>query len=169
MISTEFRWRINTLDCTHKQAVLSRARRAGRTGAALVQSAAARPVVAEAQGADLVLEDVKLFDDSTLVDGPAYSVRFRNQGVQPSGKFLVAVIAALDGTLSQDDPRVVMEVPALYPGEMRDLVVRLPVAALKMGPQRAEFSYLIVMVDATNTVSDTDEENNAAVLERAAL
>jgi hypothetical protein len=128
--------------------------------AAPVQYSASRPVEAEARGADLVLEDVKLFEDATLVAGPAYSVRYRNQGVQPSAKFSVAIIASLDGQLPQDAPRVVMEVNGLYHGATQEIVLRLP---------RCEFKYLIVVVDAAGVVSELDESNNAAVLERGSL
>jgi CARDB len=125
-----------------------------------VESTDSPPVVTEARGADLALENVKLFEDATVVAGPAYSVRYRNHGVQPSGKFTVAVIASLDGQLQQNAPRVVMEVNALYPGEMQELVLRLP---------RCQFRYLIVMIDAKGAVNESDESNNSAVLERAAL
>jgi hypothetical protein len=118
------------------------------------------PKDVSAAGADLVLEDVKLFADATMVAGPAYSVRYRNQGVKPTAKFSVAVLASPDANLHEDSPRVVMKVNPLYPGEMQEIILRLP---------KCEFSHLIVMVDATEGVEELDESNNAAVLERASL
>jgi hypothetical protein len=109
---------------------------------------------------DLVLEDVKMSEDATLVAGPAYSVRFRNQGLQAAGRFVVAAVASPDGKLSDDAPRVMLDVPGLAAGEMREVVLRLP---------RCDFSHLIVLVDATNSVNEMDKTNNAAAIERSAL
>src|SRR5262249_16799473 len=44
-------------------------------------------------GADLVLEDVKLVAPATLVAGPAYRVKFRNQGTAVAANFEVAILA----------------------------------------------------------------------------
>jgi hypothetical protein len=118
---------------------------------------------------DLVLEDVKLVADATLVAGPAYAVRFRNQGTQACGKFVVAVLASLDGQVGQHAPRAVMEVPALGAGEMGELVLRLPGAAMKMGAEQSPFRYVVLVVDGTNSVAELDEQNNGAVVERSAL
>jgi hypothetical protein len=125
-----------------------------------VQYTASRPIVVDAGSVDLVLEDVKLFEDATVVAGPAYSVRFRNQGISSSGKFVVAAVASADGKLSQDAPKTIMEVPGLAAGEMRELTLRLP---------RCEFRYLIIMIDATDAVGELDESNNSAGLEKGAL
>ena len=51
---------------------------------------------AAATGIDLVLEDVTLASPATLVAGPAYTVKFRNQGTRPAGKFQVAIIAGFN-------------------------------------------------------------------------
>ena len=105
---------------------------------------------------DLVLEDVKLFEAGTLVAGPAYSVRFRNQGLESCGKFVVAAIASEDGTIAEDSPKVLLDVPPLAAGEMREVVLRMP---------RGEFSHLIVVVDATGVVGESEKTNNAATIE----
>jgi hypothetical protein len=115
------------------------------------------------------LEDVTVFEDATLVAGPAYSVRFRNQGLAASGKFVVAAAASLDGQVRPTAPQVSLEVPPLYPGEMRELVLRLPAAAMKMGVAGTPFSNLIVKVDAADAVGELDKTNNSAVVERTAL
>jgi hypothetical protein len=125
-----------------------------------VQYTAAPPVTADAGGVDLVLEDAKLFEDATLVAGPAYSVRFRNQGISSSARFVVAIAASGDGKLSPLAPKATMEVPGLLAGESRELTLRLP---------RCEFSYLIISVDSTDVVRESDESNNGAVLARGAL
>jgi CARDB len=125
-----------------------------------VQNTATQPVVAEAGSVDLVLEDVKMSDDATVVAGPAYSVRFRNQGIASSGKFLVAIVASTDGRLSQNAPKTIMKVPGLAAGEMQELTLRLP---------RCQFSHLIVIIDAVDSVQELDETNNSAVLDKGVL
>ena len=59
---------------------------------------------AVATGIDLVLEDVKLASPATLVAGPAYTIKFRNQGTKAAGKFEVAILAGLAGKLTADAP-----------------------------------------------------------------
>jgi hypothetical protein len=121
----------------------------------------AKPIVPEAEGnVDLVLEDVHLAAEPTKLAGPAYSVRFRNQGLANAGKFVVAAVASQDGQYNDQLPRAVLEVPGLAAGQSKDAVLRLP---------RGEFGFLILYLDAGNTVVETDKTNNAAVIERDAL
>jgi len=123
-----------------------------------VAYAAPQPVTT-AGNADLVLEDVRMVADATLVAGPAYQVRFRNQGMAAAGTFVVAAVTSTDGQFNPEAPRAMLEVPSLAAGEMREVVLRVP---------RTQFSHLILMVDATSSVSELDETNNNAVIERAA-
>ncbi|HTQ39328.1 MAG TPA: CARDB domain-containing protein [Pirellulales bacterium] len=123
-------------------------------------------------GADLVLEDVRLDAPATLVAGPAYTVKFRNQGTQAAGKFLIGVFAGLGDKLSDDAPRAIVEIDSLAAGEVRTVSVRLPQAALRMaGPEGkpAVFTKLFIGVDILNNVAEIDETNNTAVVDRAAL
>ncbi len=122
------------------------------------------------EGADLVLENVELAAQATLVAGPAYRVKFRNQGTQAAGKFEVAVLAGLDGKLTADAPRAVVEVNSLAAGQSGEVTLRLPQSALQMtgatNGKPAVFTHLFVAVDLMNTVVETDETNNTAVIER---
>jgi hypothetical protein len=133
--------------------------------------AAITPPVAD--GADLVLENIELAAPATLVAGPAYRVKFRNQGTAVAGKFEVAVVAGLDGKLTADAPRAVVEVNSLAAGQSGEVTLRLPQSALKMtgavDGKPAVFTHLFVAVDLMNTVAETDETNNTAVVERAAV
>jgi hypothetical protein len=128
------------------------------------------PVV---DGADLVLENIELAAPATLVAGPAYRVKFRNQGTAAAGKFEVAVVAGLDGQLTADAPRAVVDVNSLAAGQSGEVTLRLPQSALKMpgavDGKPAVFTHLFVAVDLMNTVAETDETNNTAVVERAAV
>jgi hypothetical protein len=141
----------------------------GEEGQGPMNSRAGRPQSAPAEGGiDVVLEDVELAGEATLVAGPAYAVRFRNQGLQSTGKFVVLVAASLDGRLAQDAPKAVIEVPGIEGGKGIELMLRLPKTALQMNEGKG-FSHLIVMVDAKNSLVESDKSNNGAVLERAAL
>ena len=130
---------------------------------------AAKPVIT---GADLVLEDIQLASPATLVAGPAYTVKFRNQGTDAASKFQVGVLAGMDDKVAADAPRGVVEVKSLAAGQSGEVTLRLPQAALKMNGtdgRSTPFTHLFVVVDLTNTVAETDESNNSAVVERASL
>ena len=130
------------------------------------------PAAVAATGIDLVLEDVRLASPATMVAGPAYTVTFRNQGTNSAGKFQVAVLAGLNGKLADDAPKAVVEVASLAAGEVKTITLRLPQSALKLtgaDSKLVAFTHLFVAVDLMNTVAETDEINNTAVVERAAL
>lgn len=136
---------------------------------AVPQVTTSQPEVGQTGSVDLVLEDVKMVENATLVAGPSYSVRFRNQGLQASATFVVAAVASNDGQFDQDAPKALLEVPGMYAGEMREVTLRLPATAMRMGAEGTAFSHLILIVDATNVINELDETNNSAVVERAAL
>ncbi|MDZ4817961.1 MAG: CARDB domain-containing protein [Planctomycetota bacterium] len=109
---------------------------------------------------DLVLEDAAMVQEATKLAGPAYSIRFRNQGLADAPKFKVAVVTSQDGSYSETAPKATVEVPSLKAGESKDVVLRLP---------RAKFSHLILMIDADDEVTESDKDNNATVIERGEL
>jgi hypothetical protein len=143
--------------------------------AASTSSASATPstkVKAVDTGVDLTLENIELATPTTLVAGPAYKVKFHNQGSATANKFQVAILAGFDGKLTEDAPRATIEVPSLAAGEAKEVTLRLPQAALRMtgaDGQPAAFTHLFVAVDLMNAVAETDETNNTAVVERGAV
>ena len=119
-----------------------------------------------------MLEDVKLAAPATLVAGPAYTVKFRNQGTEAAGKFQVAILAGLDGKLTEDAPRAFVEVSSTAAGEAKEVTLRLPQSALKLTGVDGKptfFTHLFIAVDLMNTVAETDKTNNTAVVDGAAL
>ncbi len=135
-------------------------------------TAAADTTKTAAEGADLVLEDIKLAAPATLIAGPAYTVKFRNQGTQTAGKFLVGIFAGLAEKLTDDAPRATVEVTSLAAGEMHEVTLRLPQSALNMAGADGKptaFAKVFIGVDVMNSVVETDETNNTAVIDRVAL
>lgn len=127
-----------------------------------------------AQGAaDLVLEDVQRVEPATLLVGPAYRVKFRNQSPHAVGAFHAAIFAGIDGKLSDDAPRAVVEIAGMQGSEVMEVTLRLPATAMKLVSakpnQPAGFSHLFVAVDETDSIAELDEDNNTAVIETAAL
>src|SRR5262249_31712353 len=114
-------------------------------------------------GIDLALEDLQFAQPATLVAGPAYRVKFRNQGTQAAGKFRVGLLGAVGGKASPDAPRAAVEVPALAAGQTGEVTIRLPRSA------SAAYSELVVAVDLDGAVSELDKDNNVALVERAQL
>jgi len=123
------------------------------------------PVSSNTGSVDLVLEDLKMSAEATPVAGPAYAVRFRNQGTLPAGKFAVLVAVSVDGKLTQDAPRGAIEMPLLGPGESREVILRLPVTAMKPNAAGQSFQHLVVMIDPLDSVQELDESNNTAVVD----
>lgn len=121
---------------------------------------------------DLVLEDVQLIEPATLLVGPAYRVKFRNQGLTAAGKFRVAIVAGLDGQASEQSPKTLVDVPGLASSEASEVTVRLPVSAMKLagaGGQATVFTHLLVAADFDNGLTESDKTNNVAVIERTML
>jgi subtilase family serine protease len=142
------------------------------SSAAAMTVAAPETVKPVVSGADLVLEDIRLASPATLVAGPAYTVKFRNQGTADAANFQVGLLVGLDGKLTDDAPRAIVEVKSLAAGEVKEVTLRLPQNALMLaGPdgRPTAFTHLFVAVDLMNTVAETDETNNTAIVERTAL
>ncbi len=92
----------------------------------------ANPPAPVLSNTDLLLEDIQLEAPATVVAGPAYRVRFRNQGSQDAGKFVVAIFAALDGNVNEQSPKAVIEVPTLPAQQATEVVLRLPQAVMML-------------------------------------
>jgi hypothetical protein len=121
---------------------------------------------------DLVLEDVQYVEPATALVGPAYRIKFRNQGLATAGAFRVALLAGMDGRIAADPPQATVDVPGLESGQAHVVTVRLPRTAMRLvatSGQPSAFTHLFVAVDADRAVGETDEVNNLAVLERIAL
>lgn len=123
------------------------------------------PVTAKTGSVDLVLEDLRKSDEATAVAGPAYAVRFRNQGALPAGKFAVLIVVSVDGKLAPDAPRSAIEMPALAAGESHEVILRLPASAMQPSATGQTFQRLIVLIDPLETVRELDESNNKAVVD----
>jgi hypothetical protein len=83
----------------------------------------------------------------------------------------VAIFAAA-GSLSDDAPRAVIEVPGLSAGETKEMALRLPVSAMRLvssNGQQGAFDRLLVLVDPDDAVVESDKTNNLAGIDRADL
>ena len=121
---------------------------------------------------DLVLEDVQYVEPATMLVGPAYRVKFRNQGLSAVGKFRVALVASIDGQASEQSPKALVEVAGLASGESSEVTVRLPVTAMKLAGTDGKttiFTHLLVAADFDNSVVESDKTNNVAIIERTML
>jgi hypothetical protein len=137
---------------------------------AVVPASYAAPSPSTAGAPDLVVEDIHMVGSATLVAGPAYSVRFRNQGTEAAGPFRVGIFAALDGHLTAS--RAVIDVPGLDAGQTAEVTLRLPQSAILLVSSHGHsggFDKLGVMVDVDGRLHESDKTNNAAVLDRSVL
>ena len=138
---------------------------------AVQPAAATSPAIASS--IDLVLEDVTLVQKATLAAGPAYRVQFRNQGTDAAGKFVVGILALIDGVSPSDAPHALVEVPGLAAGDVATVTLRLPQAATRLvsvsHATPTMFTKLAVAIDVDNRVSETDKSNNGVVIDRTSL
>ncbi|HTM54300.1 MAG TPA: CARDB domain-containing protein [Pirellulales bacterium] len=127
---------------------------------------------ADTGSVDLVLEDVRLVERASIVAGPSYAVRFRNQGTANAGKFRVAIFAGRTGSPNDQAPRTIVEVPHLAAGGTSELTLRLPASAMRLasseGTQGA-FDQLLVVIDPDDAVVESEKTNNLAAVDRADL
>lgn len=125
---------------------------------------------AAAGSIDLVVEDIRQSEPATMIAGPAYLVKFRNQGLAATGAFKVGIFAVIDGNLTES--QAVVDVQGLEAGQVTEITLRLPQSALKLVNATGTatgFDKLAVMVDVESTVAESDKANNAAVIERSVL
>jgi CARDB len=125
-----------------------------------------------AGSADLLLEDVQLVEGATILVGPAYRVKFRNQGQNATADFRVGLVATMGSEPSEKSPQAAVQVSGLAGGQSGEVTIRLPKSAMQLvstAGQSAAFTHLLVAVDFDGTVNESDKTNNLAVLERAQL
>lgn len=122
---------------------------------------------------DLVLEEVQLVEAATVSAGPAYRVKFRNQGTQAAGRFRVGAFAEHDNKLSDDSPQIVTEVASLAAGEASEVTLRLPVTAMRLISTSAAganaFDQLLVIIDLDDSIVESEKSNNVVNIERTEL
>jgi len=119
---------------------------------------------------DLVVEDIHLAEPAALIAGPAYRVKFRNQGLVAAGPFRVGLCAVLDNTLTGS--QAVVDVAGLAAGQTSEIVLRLPQSALRLAAangQATRFNRLAIVADSDSAVNESDRSNNEAIVDRAAV
>lgn len=118
--------------------------------------------------------DLKLISVQQLSGAPAepplYRVTFRNDSRFPAKGFHVAAIAT-QGRILPASPIVSAEIEELAAGGVGHLDLRVPAAALTLGPTNAPvpFSSLVVVLDSLNVLSETNEWNNVAEFGRTEI
>ncbi len=130
------------------------------------------PSAVQTGSVDLLVEDVQVVEPATLLVGPAYRVKFRNQGMDAIGNFRVGIVASLAGRVDENSPNAIVDVAGLAGGEAGEVTLRLPLTAMKLAStsgQTTAFTHLLVAADIDGSVSELDKTNNVAVVERADL
>lgn len=103
--------------------------------------------------------------------GTRYRAWFQNNSnAAITAPFNVLMLASNTVNASADLPQAGVTVPAMDPGEMKVVDIRLPFAANKMNRvdnHLTPFEYLHVLVDSHRQLNDPTPENNGAVIARA--
>jgi len=123
------------------------------------------------QGVDLVLDTIELAEPATLVGGPVYRVKFRNQGTMAAGAFRVGLVAGFEDRPIEESPRAVADVPGLGASQTGEVQLQLPLGSMKLigasTVSSKEFSFLAGAVDVDEAVSESDKTNNVASVARS--
>lgn len=130
-----------------------------------------RPIVVERfetlpATVDLQIVDVRIVDsgDRAHNRGPRYRLLFTNVGTVAAGNFQLMAMASRDGAPKPALPTATAEVVTLAPGEVASVDVRLPLSA-----DLSTMGALIVVIDSAVEVTETDEQNNVAILDRTKI
>jgi hypothetical protein len=119
---------------------------------------------------DLVIENIRFAEPSTMLVGPAYHIQVRNQGSEFAAKFQIALFASVGGVVNDECPKALLEVRDLAPGAAIEYTIRLPLTAeMMLDPatqQARPFSHLAAVVDFFRIQPESDESNNTALLPR---
>ncbi len=121
---------------------------------------------------DLVLEDLQLSAAATIVAGPAYVLRFRNQGSAVAQGFHVALLAGVNGQVTADAPRAMGYLSSVDPGQTVVINLRLPVSATQIrgvDGSLVPMTDVFVSLDFADVVEELDENNNLAIVQAKAL
>jgi hypothetical protein len=122
---------------------------------------------------DLELVDVEMTapGDAAANTGPRFRVKVRNAGRRELGKFLVSLLACKDAAINSTSLHTSLPVEKLAAGEETTLDFTLPVAAASLSAKSAAGPYntLIAAVDSDERIAEGNEENNLALVDRAAM
>jgi hypothetical protein len=132
-------------------------------------------VVIAAPVIDVEFLAVRLVDIGDLEKGlgPQYRVRFRNNStVVVTQPFHVTMLVG-NGQKAESLPHVTEPVAAMAAGEVRELDLRLPLAANQLAIKGASASLLYpllsVAIDANEELAESNELNNRATFDRAEI
>jgi hypothetical protein len=119
---------------------------------------------------DLELVEIRMLNDSTDELGPLYELTIRNSGRAAAENFRVSLVAVL-GQITTKSPSVTFKVDHVGPGESETLQVQLPGAVLSMGHNGLPLAFdsLVVAVDSFDELTEENEQNNTATLQRTAI
>lgn len=119
---------------------------------------------------DLVIENIRFAEPSTMLVGPAYHVQVRNQGSEFAPRFHIALFASVGGVVNDQCPKAFLEVRDLAPGAAIEYTIRLPLTAEGMldpaTQQPRPFTHLASVVDFFRIQPEIEEDNNTALLPR---
>ena len=124
------------------------------------------PAIAASPTADVEMVSVRLMDLGDEVgQGPKFRLMFKNNGASPMTTAMkVVLIASKDTEITAESPFTVAELTKLDAGQISTTDVRLPREVLAMSQdsagQPAPFATLVAVLDAGNTLEESNETNN---------
>jgi hypothetical protein len=105
--------------------------------------------------------------------GPSFKVTVRNAGKQSLTKFLVSLVACRDSQIDSNSVHASATVEELAAGAATSVSVTLPLEAMSLGSdaqgRRTPYKTLVAAVDSDERISEGNEENNLALIDRTSI
>ena len=124
---------------------------------------------------DLELIDVQLVAAGSreAKAGPSFKVTVRNAGKRNLDKFLVSLVACRDAQIDSNSVHASTAVEELAAGAETSLTVTLPFEAMSLNRdaqgRTAPYKSLVAAVDSDERISEGNEENNLALIDRTSI
>lgn len=124
---------------------------------------------------DLELINVEMVSggDREARRGPSFKVTVRNSGKRNLEKFLVSLVACKDAQIDSNSVHASTTVEELAAGAETSIAVTLPLEAMALGSDAQgrpmPYKSLVAAVDSDERISEGNEENNLALIDRTSI
>jgi hypothetical protein len=124
---------------------------------------------------DLELVNVQMVNAGSRESkvGPSFKVTVRNAGKRNLEKFLVSLVACKDAQIDSNSVHASTAVEELAAGAETSLTVTLPLEAMSLNTDAqgrlAPYKSLVAAVDSDERISEGNEENNLALIDRTSI
>jgi hypothetical protein len=131
------------------------------------------PSVASEMDLELINVEMQSPGSREAKVGPSFKVTVRNSGKRKLEKFLVSLVACKEAQIDSNSVHASTTVEELEAGALVAITVALPLEAMSLGSdsqgRQAPYKTLVAAVDSDERISEGNEENNLALIDRTSI